>query len=167
MQSSLRINETRLSKDRNATMVFLWELSQKPSLTETLGWCWFCWSHVAPRSFQLISLWTYVMASLCGGKKNKGKKEKKGDSTCSSTKDMSKLCMLLQPMSVRKIRSLHPLSWRQITSYTSGCTGLSERHSEWGREEECWLGSALAKVFPTAGHLGEQQWTACKGSLEI
>lgn len=50
--------------------------------------------------------------NICDGvsvwwKKNKGKK-KKGDSASNSTKDMSKLCVLLQPMSVRKIRSLHP-----------------------------------------------------------
>lgn len=151
--------------------------------TERLPW-YFCGNF--PKSHLPLKLYSRLMLvllvtcgsqifsahqplNICDGvsvwwKKNKGKK-KKGDSTSNSTEDMSKLCMLLQPMSVRKIGSLHP-SPLKTSNYTSGCTGLCERH-ECSREVECWLGSAIAKVFPTAGHLGEEQWTVCKGCLEI
>lgn len=146
-------------------MVFLWELSRKSSPTETLlCWCWFCWSHVAPRSFQLISLWTYVMASLCGGKKKE--KRKKVAPLPTSQRIWASCVCFCSPCQSVKLDPYIPFPWRQVTSYTSGCTGLCQRH-ECSREEECWLGSATAKVFPTAGHLGEQQWTVCKGCLEI
>ena len=61
-----------------------------------------------------------ICDGVCVVEKKKGKK-KKGGSASNSTKDMSKLCVLLQPMSVSKIRSLQP-SPLKTSSYTSGCT---------------------------------------------
>lgn len=115
-----------------------------PARTEMLQWH-FCGNF--PKSHLPLKLYSRLMLALlvtCGSQtfsahqplnicdgvsawwKKKGKK-KKGGSISSSTKDMSKLCMLLQSMSVSKIRSLQPSPLKTCNYYTSGCTGLSVR----------------------------------------
>lgn len=103
---------------------------------------------------------------LCVVEKKKKEKRKKVAPLPTPQRIWASCVCFCSPCQPVKLDPYIPLPWRQVTSYTSGCTGLCQRH-ECSREEECWLGSAIAKVFPTAGHLGEQQWTVCKGCLEI
>lgn len=57
------------------------------------------------------------------------------------------------PCQLVKLDPYSPLPWRHITSYTSGCTRMLQRHKcsrGMVRTEQHWLNSAIARVFPIA-----------------